>query len=412
MVVMKKVEQILSFLDKILGNAKRVFLQTIHHRIEIEGFDGWHLRTAKALRRYAGIESILINPGSFKEPALRTIEGFPVIFVPYVDLNKLPLHRWGNLSPSWTGLVKEILSWLSEAGFSPSLFVHAPRAFNSLLLLLGLGDPGIPVLLQHHGEKNYYYHFLRSSPENLNIVKTINYYIMHLLDCRIARRSRVVYSINHYDLLYYRKICGAYSRFSTMGVFLEDLKPQRSKCCDKVRRIVYVGGASRNDWKGSDILLRVYKALGGRKSGYELVLVGRIKDPDLYRLGKESGAILTNFIKEHEKVMELVANSDAYLITARSDYYWGISGGVALMEAMALNVPLISPTLRHIPEEDRGKAGIEIPWADRTSFEDLVSRVRKALGDLEGLSTRPRDVASKYFDWRVIVKGYLRDLGI
>ena|GEM_PF-731777 len=411
MVVMKKVEQILSFLDKILGNAKRVFLQTIHHRIEIEGFDGWHLRTAKALKRYAGIESILINPGNFKEPALRTIEGFPVIFVPYVDLNKLPLHRWGNVSPSWTGLVKEILSWLSEAGFSPSLFVHAPRAFNSLLLLLGLGDPGIPVLLQHHGEKNYYYHFLRSSPENLNIVKTINYYIMHLLDCRIARRSRVVYSINHYDLLYYRKICGAYSRFSTMGVFLEDLKPLRSKCCNEVRRIAFVGTVSRNDVKGSDILIRIYKALGGRKSGYELIIVGPIKDLELYRLGKEIGVRFTGRLP-HREVFGVLADSDVYMLTARGDYYWGISGGVAPMEAMALNVPLISPTLRHIPEEDRGKAGIEIPWADRTSFEDLVSRVRKALGDLEGLSIRPRDVASKYFDWRVIVKGYLRDLGI
>jgi len=410
-VVMKKVEQILSFLDKILGNAKRVFLQTIHHRIEIEGFDGWHLRTAKALKRYAGIESILINPGNFKEPALRTIEGFPVIFVPYVDLNKLPLHRWGNVSPSWTGLVKEILSWLSEAGFSPSLFVHAPRAFNSLLLLLGLGDPGIPVLLQHHGEKNYYYHFLRSSPENLNIVKTINYYIMHLLDCRIARRSRVVYSINHYDLLYYRKICGAYSRFSTMGVFLEDLKPLRSKCCNEVRRIAFVGTVSRNDVKGSDILIRIYKALGGRKSGYELIIVGPIKDLELYRLGKEIGVRFTGRLP-HREVFGVLADSDVYMLTARGDYYWGISGGVAPMEAMALNVPLISPTLRHIPEEDRGKAGIEIPWADRTSFEDLVSRVRKALGDLEGLSIRPRDVASKYFDWRVIVKGYLRDLGI
>jgi glycosyltransferase involved in cell wall biosynthesis len=407
---MKKVEQILSFLYKILGNTKRVFLQTIHHRIEIEGFDGWHLRTAKALRRYAGIESILINPGNFKEPALRTIEGFPVIFVPYVDLNKLPLHRWGNVSPSWTGLVKEILSWLSEAGFSPSLFVHAPRAFNSLFLLLGLGDPGIPVLLQHHGEKNYYYHFLRSSPENLNIVKTINYYIMHLLDCRIARGSRVVYSINHYDLLYYRKICGAYSRFSTMGVFLEDLKPQRSKCCDKVRRIAFVGTVSRNDVKGSDILIRIYKALGGRKSEYELIIVGPIKDLELYRLGKEIGVRFAGRLP-HREVFGVLADSDVYMLTARSDCYWG-GPGVALMEAMALNVPSISPTLWHTPEEDRGKAGIEIPWADRTSFEDLVSRVRKALGDLEGLSIRPRDVASKYFDWRVIVKGYLRDLGI
>jgi glycosyltransferase involved in cell wall biosynthesis len=195
-----------------------------------------------------------------------------------------------------------------------------------------------------------------------------------------------------------------------MGVFLEDLKPQRSKCCDKVRRIAFVGTVSRNDVKGSDILIRIYKALGGRKSGYELIIVGPIKDLELYRLGKEIGVRFAGRLP-HREVFGVLADSDVYMLTARSDYYWG-GPGVAPMEAMALNVPLISPTLRHIPEEDRGKAGIEIPWVDRTSFEDLVSRVRKALGDLEGLSIRPRDVASKYFDWRVIVKGYLRDLGI
>ena len=80
------------------------------------------------------------------------------------------------------------------------------------------------------------------------------------------------------------------------------------------------------------------------------------------------------------------------------------------MEAMALNAPLISPTLQHIPEVARWKAGIQIPWADRVSFEYLVSRVRKALADLEGISISPREVVSKYFDWKVIVNGYLKDL--
>jgi hypothetical protein len=44
------------------------------------------------------------------------------------------------------------------------------------------------------------------------------------------------------------------------------------------------------------------------------------------------------------------------------------------------------------------------------SFEDLVSRVRKALADLEGISISPREVVSKYFDWKVIVDGYIKDL--
>jgi glycosyltransferase involved in cell wall biosynthesis len=361
----------------------------------------------------AGIPSrarcVLINPGDFGKPKLKILEGFPVIFVPYVDFNRPPLHRLGHISPSWIGLVKEILSWLGETGFSPVLFIHAPRAFNSLLLFIGLGDLEAPILLQHHGDINYYYHFLRSSTKSLNFAKASIHYLIHLLDCRIARKSRAVYSINHYDVLYYRKICGAYSLFSTMGMFLEDLKPLRSKCCNEVRRIAFVGTVSRNDVKGSDILIRIYKALGGRKSGYELIIVGPIRDLGLYRLGKEIGVRFTGRLP-HKEVFGVLADSDVYMLTARSDYYWGISGGVAPMEAMALNVPLISPTLQHIPEEDRWKAGIQIPWADRVNFKDLVSRVRKALADLERISISPREVVSKYFDLKVIVDGYLKDL--
>jgi len=65
----------------------------------------------------------------------------------------------------------------------------------------------------------------------------------------------------------------------------------------------------------------------------------------------------------HRKVLDLISDSDAYIITARRSYYWG-GVGVALMEAMAMNVPVISPTLTHIPAPDREKLGVMIPWAD------------------------------------------------
>jgi len=228
-----------------LGDAQQVFIQTMHHSTSLENFDGWHYRTAKAIKRYTGIRSILINPGDVEEPELHYVDGFHLILVPYVDLNRHPLNRWGHVSPLWVKLVRALDSGLASAGHRVYLFVHAPRAFNSVLLFQGARGLGIPIVTQHHGEKNYYYALLRSFAEGMhNPARLIDYYIMHLIDCSMARASRIVYSLAGYDVYYYREICGARSRISTMGVFFEELKPKKSRCCRKVKRIIFVGGSS------------------------------------------------------------------------------------------------------------------------------------------------------------------------
>ncbi len=406
------IDRLVKAISDLAEGHNTIFLQTIHHRTDIENFDGWHLRTAKALKRYAGSESILINPGDVSVPILKIIQGFPVVFVPYRDLNSIPIHRWGHISPSWGKLIAKVLHRLSSISDKVYALIHAPRALNSFLAFLGARKAGVPIVLQHHGEKNYYYYFLRSFAENAKApIKIINYYLMHKIDCWMAKASKIVYSLVGYDVLYYTKICGARSRISTMGVFFEDLKPVRAKCCDSVKELIYIGGLYSNDWKGSDILIRVYKAMGGRKSGYKLTIVGPIKDPDLYRIGKEHGVIFTGKLKKHEDVIKMLSDSDVYVLTARRIYYWG-RAGVAPMEAMALNVPVVSPTLGYIPEEDRRNMGIRIPWADMIPFDEFVRIFKKSLEELEGISISPREYAAKYFDWRVIVKGYRRDLGV
>jgi len=408
---LEHIDKLVKTISDLAKGYKVIFLQTMHHRIDMDNFDGWHLRTAKAFKRYAGFESVLINPGDVSIPILKVIQGFPVIFVPYKDLNSIPLHRWGHVSPSWGKLVAKILNSLYSISDKVFTLIHAPRAFNSLIAFLGAREAGVPIVLQHHGEKNYYYHFLRSQTYGVkNPIKIIDYYLMHIIDCRIAKISKIVYSINSYDVLYYTKICGARSGVSTMGVFFEDLKPMRAKCCDKVRELIYVGGLYRNDWKGSDILIRIYKAMGGKKSGYNLTIVGPIKDPDLYRVGKEHGVIFTG-LKSYNDVIKILSGSDVYVFTARRVIYWG-GPGVAPMEAMALNIPVISPTLIHVPEEDRRNMGIKIPWADTMGFEDLIKIFRRSLEELEGANISPREYAAKYFDWRVIVKRRREDLGL
>jgi hypothetical protein len=64
---------------------------------------------------------------------------------------------------------------------------------------------------------------------------------MHKIDCEMAKASKIVYSLAGYDVLYYTKICSARSKISTMGVFFEDLKPVRAKCCDSVKELIYIG---------------------------------------------------------------------------------------------------------------------------------------------------------------------------
>jgi len=348
-------ENLASRVLRELEGFNSVFVQTMHHYISLDNFDGWHLRAAKAIKRYTGIPSVLINPGRVSRPELYYIDGFPIILVPYMDFTRIKLYRLGHLSPSWVKLVRTLASSLVKEGHNVYLFIHAPRALNSILLFQWLKNLGATIIAQNHGERNYYYALLRSVRDGVyNPAKLLYYQIMHQVDCSMAKASEIVYSLTSYDVHYYRKICGARSRISTMGVFFEELKPKKSRCCGKVKRIIFVGGSSRlskGDWKGSDILVRVYKALGGRKSGYELVMVCKINDPTIYRIGKDLGIVFTGRLS-YQKVLDLISDSDAYIITARRSYYWG-GVGVALMEAMAMNVPVISPTLVHVPPPDR-----------------------------------------------------------
>jgi hypothetical protein len=97
----------------------------------------------------------LIDPGDVSAPILKMVQGFPAVFVLYRDLNSISIHRWGHVSPSWGKLIAKVFHRLSSKSGKVYALIHAPRAFNSFFAFLGVRKAGVPIVLQHHGEKNY-----------------------------------------------------------------------------------------------------------------------------------------------------------------------------------------------------------------------------------------------------------------
>lgn len=410
-------------------------IQVIHHAnrygdlaggaAELE--DMWNARTARYLWKYAGIPSVLIRPGLVRGARVdRVGSGVLRLRLESIDLKRLGRRFGDDITLPLASSIKITARLLEDMGYEPVVFLHNPRSINYLgLYTMWQADKILQDLVyvgQHHGARNRHYSSWFSGPwvrrKGLDMMARLAVNLsLHWIDCHSARRFLINYVINSYDLRYYREVCGARARFSTMGVDFQEVKPldeeERSRIRERLglrgRVMIYVGELLFGSVKGSDILVRLYKRMGGRSSGWDLVMISRTADQRLAETARRSGAVVVEGLPHHD-TLQLIGASEVYVLTARSTCYWG-GPGVAPMEAMAMNIPVISPTLYHLPFGDREKLGIPIPWSDRVEFEDLVEIFRKSLEGLENISITPREVAVKYFDWKAIVQGYLKDLG-
>jgi glycosyltransferase involved in cell wall biosynthesis len=100
--------------------------------------------------------------------------------------------------------------------------------------------------------------------------------------------------------------------------------------------------------------------------------------------------------------------SDIYFLPAHSDHiFTGIT--VAVMEALGMGVPVVSPTLIHIPDLDVvDDVGVVTPYL--RSVEDAVRFARQLIYAIENLSTfKPavaREIVKKFYSWESFVNDF------
>lgn len=188
------------------------------------------------------------------------------------------------------------------------------------------------------------------------------------------------------------------------GSFLATDAPQRSANHFSLLFCGYLGGPRQV--KGVDILLRSMPAILAAHQA-TLCIVGTGEHIDRYKtmcvdLGIQGQVRFLGFI-EHSKLPRCFSNADLFVLPSRSE-----SMPVAVAEAMASALPVVSTTVGGIPElvED-GQTGVLVPPNDPVSLARAINALLDDPERMRAMGARGRERVKEYFTWDKVAERVL-----
>jgi len=388
-------------------------LSILHHpipsvrpgRIAEEDGLGWHFRSARALVKYGSYGAIAIRPSGSGESLFKVVDSVIIGLMPSVNLSPSPrLWKWSHVSPALADAAREFI----KRDCIP--YIHGYRSLNSELVIRKI--IGYPVILQHHGSSPS----CKLNPmDPLSMVKALS---MLRRDLYLRRIKGFFFVLNKYEAYYLKEILNvdAEVRVRTMAVDFNELKPlsedekigiKKSLGLkgDDVLLCTYVGvfGEEFSSMKGAQHLFRIWHCLRTRFGKKVKIVVTGVGEPYLSALRRLS--VIAYRLLPHRDYVRTLAASDVYFLPATSSYlYGGIS--VTIMEAMALGVPIISPTLREFPEPSRVKdLGVATRWVDdEGSLREFIDALIYVVENRDYYKPWViRELGSRYYSWEGFV---------
>lgn len=150
--------------------------------------------------------------------------------------------------------------------------------------------------------------------------------------------------------------------------------------------------------KGHAVLLKAIAILATRGEPVEATLIGYgPKDGELKRLARELG--IENLVHfpgavGHDHIPEYLAEADVFVLPSFAE---GVP--ISLMEAMAMETPVVSTRLMGIPElVDDGENGLLVRPGRSDELADAISRLTNSTELCERLGRAARDKVEREFD--------------
>lgn len=179
------------------------------------------------------------------------------------------------------------------------------------------------------------------------------------------------------------------------GVNLEQFKAIKTKTKNEILNITCVGRLTPS--KGQMILVKTAKLLKDKKMKFKLTLVGGGEDFEiiqeaLKKMGLSDCVNLTGPVS-HDRVKEILSTSDVFVLPSFAE---GVP--VALMEAMAMEIPVISTKITGIHELIEDKVdGFLVEASNEIQLGDLLSDIIAGKIDLNKIKENARKkVVEKY----------------
>ncbi|WP_169336370.1 glycosyltransferase family 4 protein [Archaeoglobus sulfaticallidus] len=204
---------------------------------------------------------------------------------------------------------------------------------------------------------------------------------------------------------YFSRILGDDKRIdlqlTIVGVDFDRFKPLNKERAKEIVRlpsqkkvILYVGRLYK--LKGADIIIQAFKTLK-KKYDVELIMIGYHQNDPLIKDARAAGARIIPVIPQ-EQLVPYYNAADVFVTASFEENVVAPGGiGMAPIEALACNTPVVSPSLRHFPQDDVEKVG-KIPQ----SPEDVAKCIAGILEDPTPYHNCRR-VARRYYDWKVVV---------
>ncbi|WP_069807899.1 glycosyltransferase family 4 protein [Vulcanisaeta thermophila] len=393
----------------------KLILSILHHSIPPirpgtiaeEDNAGWHFRSAKALRKYGGYQVIAIRPSGSEEAITKIVDGIPIILTPTIDLSPSKrLWKWSEYSPNMTRITEYLVK-----KYNAVPYIHEYRALNSEQIIRKLLDR--PMILQHHGSTP-------PSPRdaiNPNPINTTKALSKLRREKILTKVKGAIFVLNRAEKEYLEKLgTDAEVIIRTMGVDFNELKPPTEDEVIKTRRELgipegnivmgtYVG-VFREEFstlKGANYIVKIWSEVRKAVKNITLIVTGlNRKTAETLRA---KGIMAYEFLP-HNEYIKLVKAMDVYFLPATPGYYGGI--GVAVMEALALGKPVVSPTLMDMPNPREIKyVGIATPYVTENNLKAFINALINVVENTSQYKPSIiREIAHKYYSWESFVKTF------
>jgi glycosyltransferase involved in cell wall biosynthesis len=383
-------------------------LPQIDRKLAEESGLGWHFRSARALAKYGNYGTIVVRPDEHFKYLFKLVDKILVVLTPSINISpSQSVWKWSHVSTALADFADKVV----KQGYIP--YVHEYRALNSELVIRRVIK--FPMILQHHGSL---------PPNGLRLKDPLNF-TKELSKFRRENYLRKVngffYVLNRYEKYYLENILNVSASVAvrTMAVDFNELKLLDTETKNSIRRNIginedtpilttYVGvfGEEFSSMKGAQYLFKIWRELRSYFKDKIVMIVTGVGEPYLSFL-RRVGILAYKFLPHHDYI-KLVATSDVYFLPATSGYsYGGI--GVAVMEALAMGIPVVSPTLRDFPEPEHIKdLGVATRYVDNENMlKEFINALIYVIENRE--SFKPwviRDLSYKYYSWESFIRDF------
>lgn len=344
----------------------------------------WHHRWGKYVKKLAPqfeVECWRPYGNTIDQVYEKDVDGLKHKIFPSTEIR---IKKYGTIEHS-----KLMLEELKKEIKENKIIIHfygCHTTFNTWLLNK-LKPIDVPVILQQLGGGFFYFVFrYKKNPFMLlNYFfekKSLKYVDYYLTASKIEEQFIV------------RKFPSLNFEFFLNGIDFDEFKLIDKKKAREIlgiplekKIILYVGRLSR--LKSVDKIIAVYKKLKEKNNNIELYLVGGYESDELYNIALTSGAKIV--LRSDKPIHNYLAAADVYLLPIEDPIVRDFGGfGIAPIEALAFNTPVISPNIIHFPSEsDVSKLGF--PMNTNNLFEAIEHVLTK--GDYE-----TRTIVQEHFD--------------